>query len=305
MEASYWIHDLSPYVIRFGEGVGLHWYGMAYAAGFVIAIMLLRLYHKFGRSPLGTDAQFDLLTYLIIGTLAGGRIGYMLGYRFGTFMEDPLMLFRVWEGGMASHGGIIGITVAIAVYAWRDQKRQATLRADAETAESAREPVTFLSLADLVCTLGPPGIFLGRIANFINGELWGRITDAPWAVVFPDARPDFQAEPLVQVMIDGAEHWANPRHPSQLYAAALEGLVLTAYLQWRLWKGGFQKQYPGQLGGEFLIAYAILRVLSEVYREPDAALILGLSRGVFYSLFLIVAGAAISVISRRRTARPA
>lgn len=173
---------------------------------------------------------------------------------------------------MASHGGFAGVAVAL----WW-------------IARSERLP--FLHLADVLCSAAPAGLLFGRIANFINGELWGRITDVPWAVIFPGS-----ASPGTP------PHLILPRHPSQLYQAALEGGVLLAFMQWRLWRSDVVRSHPGRLAGEFLLAYALLRMIGELFREPDAGLILGLSRGTFYSIFLVAAGLALML--RRPPAMP-
>ncbi|MDI1320210.1 MAG: prolipoprotein diacylglyceryl transferase, partial [bacterium] len=177
---------------------------------------------------------------------------------------DPLMLVRVWEGGMASHGGFAGVVVALW---WFTRKRE----------------LSMLQAGDLIVTVAPLGLFFGRVANFINGELWGKVAVVPWAVNFKNT---------------GGGNF--PRHPSQLYEAGLEGLLLFAYMQVRFWRGSAARLQPGRLAGEFLIAYALLRAVGETFREPDAGLILGLSRGTFYSLFLIVAGGGLIVFASRR-----
>lgn len=311
----YWVVQLSPFALRFGENFGVRWYGLAYAAGFVIALYLLRLYRRKGRSPLDAEARASLLTAIVVGTLLGGRIGYMLFYRFGEWLQDPLAVLRVWDGGMASHGGILGIVVGL-MWFTRWYNRRADLPSPTPKAAEASIParVRFWQVADMVCTLGPPGVLLGRLANFINGELWGRISTVPWAMIFPRAQTyeHFEAtQPFVEISTSEFSGLANPRHPSQLYEAALEGLVLGLYLHWRFWKGrataGFaahapQGVRPGQLSGEFLIAYAVLRIIGEFFREPDAALILGMPRGMFYSLFMIVAGAGVIAWARRSPA---
>jgi phosphatidylglycerol:prolipoprotein diacylglycerol transferase len=263
---AYWVHDLSPFLIRFSGNFGIRWYGLAYLAGFVGAGWLLQRYHRARRSTLDMTAVFDLMTALVAGVIIGGRLGYFLLYQPASFFSDPLILFRVWEGGMASHGGMIGVAVAL----WWFTRRR---------------PESLLEVSDLVLTTVPIGLFCGRIANFINGELWGKITVVPWAVIFSNTGggPD-------------------PRHPSQLYEAALEGLVLFVFLQWRFWKTDVarpDRRRPGGLTGEFLVAYALARTVCEVYREPDASLILGVSRGTFYSVFLIVVGAALMINARR------
>ncbi len=265
MPLAYWVHNLSPFLIRFNENFGIRYYGLAYLAGFVGAGWLLQRYHRAGRSPLDINAIFDLMTALIAGVIIGGRLGYFLLYQLDTFLHDPLVLFRVWEGGMASHGGMIGVVVALW---WFTRSRE----------------VRFLSVADLIVTVAPLGLFFGRVANFINGELWGKPATVAWAVIFP-------ASPLPLV----------PRHPSQLYEAALEGLLLFALMQWRFWRSDCAKQQPGRISGEFLVAYAVVRAISELFREPDASLILGLSRGTFYSVFLVAAGVALIAFSPRNT----
>lgn len=247
-------------MIEFSEGVGIRYYGLAYLLAFVVAYFLLSFYHQRKRSPLDNDQLSTAFFAIIIGVMAGGRIGYFLFYDFGALLENPLNLFRVWEGGMASHGGFIGVALAIL---WI----------------SRREKVPVLQLSDLLVTVAAPGIFFGRVANFINGELWGKVTTVSWAVRFPDSMPP--GTPVEDI---------PPRHPSQLYEAALEGLLLFAYVQFRFWKTPVARRYPGQLTGEFFIGYAIARIVSELFREPDAALILGMSRGTFYSIFLAVIG---------------
>lgn len=273
MMFAYWVHHWDPFVVRFTENFGIRYYGVAYLLGFLAAAWLLVKYARAGRSQVSVDRIGDFMVALVVGVLAGGRIGYFLLYQPATLREDPLALFRVWEGGMASHGGFIGVGLALAWFARR-----------------TRAP--FLHLADLVASAAPLGLFFGRVANFINGELWGKITDVPWAVIFPhSASPD---TPLWKI---------QPRHPSQLYEAALEGVLLFVFVQLRFWRSDITKVTPGRLTGEFLIAYAVVRMIGELFREPDAGLILGLSRGTFYSIFLVVLGAALIVIATRR-ARP-
>ena len=253
MPPDYWVHDWSPFLIRFTENFGIRYYGLGYVLGFAAGWLLLLQYHKRGRSPFDAEAIADLMTYLVVGVLAGGRLGYFLLYQTGSLAGDPLILFRVWEGGMASHGGFLGVTIAIWLWA-RKQKR------------------SFFTVSDLVVTATPPGLLLVRIANFINGELPGKVTDVPWAVIFP-------------------QYDRQPRHPSQLYEAALEGAFLLAYVQWRFWRSDVVRRRPGRLSGEFFVAYAVVRMIGEQFREPDASLVFGVSRGTFYSVFLIVAGA--------------
>uniref|UniRef100_UPI00404B18C9 prolipoprotein diacylglyceryl transferase n=1 Tax=Cephaloticoccus sp. TaxID=1985742 RepID=UPI00404B18C9 len=251
---AYWTHDLSPFLIRFGDSFGIRYYGLAYLLGFVGAGWLLHQYAKTGRSQLRSELIVDFMTAMVIGVMAGGRLGYFILYQPDSLLHDPLIFFRVWEGGMASHGGFIGVALALAWFA-RSHK------------------IPFLHISDLIASTTALGLLLGRLANFINGELWGKPSSVAWAVIFPDS-----PYPLV------------PRHPSQLYEALLEGLLLLALAQWRFWRTNVVVRHPGRLAGEFLIAYSLVRAIGEVFREPDAALIMGLSRGTFYSIFLIMIG---------------
>ena len=268
MPFAYWTHDLSPFLLRFGENFGIRYYGLAYLAGFIGAGWLLRRYQLAGRSSLDTAAVFDLMTLLVAGVIAGGRLGYFLLYQPGALLHDPLILLRVWEGGMASHGAFVGVTAAL----WWFARRRAE---------------SMLQVADLVVSTVPVGLFFGRVANFINGELWGKPAVVAWAVIFRHTGGGVM-----------------PRHPSQLYEAALEGLVLLAFVQWRFWRSAVAQRQPGRLSGEFLIGYALVRAFCELFREPDAALILGLSRGTFYSVFLIIGGAGLIAFARPSARHP-
>lgn len=260
---AYWIHNLDPFIVHFPEwfpSPGIRWYGVAYLLGFIVAAALLYVYHKKNKSPLNTEDQTTLITALILGVLIGGRLGYIILYDFGSFLKNPLHLFAIWKGGMSSHGGFLGVFIATLWFA-------------------RRRKIHLMRLCDIVASLVPAGLCFGRIGNFISGELWGRITDLPFAVIFPMSAP--ANIPLRMI---------PPRHPSQLYEALLEGLFLFIYLQIRFWK---KKPLPeGQLSSEFLIGYGLLRIFVECFREPDAALILGISRGQFYSLFIILGGLA-------------
>lgn len=247
---------------------GIRWYGVSYVLGFLIGLALLHLYYVKRRSPYNADQQTTLITAIIIGTIVGGRLGYMLLYSLPEFLSNPFIFFMTTRGGMASHGGMVGIFIALF---WFSRKTKTSL----------------LGLCDLIATIAPPGLFLGRIANFINGELWGKISDAPWAVIFPTSAPEGFPVDLIPA-----------RHPSQLYEAGLEGLFLFAYMQFRFWTRG--KILPkGQLTGEFFIGYAIARIICEAFREADAPLIIGLNPGQFYSIFLIIAGIAFIWISKK------
>lgn len=273
--SEYWIHDLSPFLWQFPEPYsdwgpgGIRWYGIAYLLGFVTAGFILKIAWKKGRSPYDPEQVMNLMTFQILGVLIGGRIGYVLLYQTSKFWEDPLLLLRVWEGGMASHGGFVGVCIATLWYA----------------RQSKQSP---FPIGDLIVTIVAPGLLFGRIANFINGELWGRTTEVSWGVLFPKA-PDFAL--------------CIARHPSQIYAAILEGLLPFIYIQLRFWKSNVYSRFPGQLSGEFLLIYSVGRIINEFFREPDASLIAGMSRGQFYSIFLAVGGILILYIIHKRGAK--
>ena len=270
--SEYWIHDLSPFLWEFPEPYsnwgpgGIRWYGIAYLLGFIIAGVILRIAWKKGRSPYDPEQVMNLMTFQILGVLIGGRIGYVLLYQTSKFWQDPLVLLRVWEGGMASHGGFVGVCIATLWYA----------------RQSKQSP---FPIGDLIVSIVAPGLLFGRIANFINGELWGRTTEVSWGVLFPNA-PGFAL--------------SVARHPSQIYAAILEGLLPFIYIQWRFWKSDTPSRFPGQLAGEFLLIYSAGRILNELYREPDASLIAGMSRGQFYSIFLALGGILLIYLARKR-----
>ncbi len=263
---SHWVHDLSPFLIQFNESFGLRYYGLSYLLGFALGGWILWVAALRGRLALKPEAVADLMTALVIGVMVGGRLGYFALYEPRTVLEDPIQLIRVWDGGMASHGGFVGVGVAIA---WFVRKH----------------PIRFFALADAVIAVAPLGVGLGRVANFINGELWGRVTDVSWAVIFPASA--IPGTPLAEI---------PARHPSQIYAAALEGFLIFAYLQWRFWKTAAPLRQPGRITGEFLIIYGIARVITEMFREPDASLLLGLTRGTLYSLLMVIAG---TIVLRR------
>jgi phosphatidylglycerol:prolipoprotein diacylglycerol transferase len=196
---AYWVHDLDPVALRFPEGWplrGVHWYGLAYATGFLIAAVLLARWRRRGLAPV-RDAvdESALITAIMLGVVLGGRLGHVVLYARAEFLADPAMVFRVWQGGMASHGGFLGVLLA---GLWFARTRG----------------IPFLAVGDLLCALAPAGLLFGRLANFVNAELVGRATTVPWAVVFPR---------------EGAE----PRHPSQLYEALGEGLLPLLWMLWR------------------------------------------------------------------------
>jgi len=266
-----WVHTPHPFLVQFTETLGIRYYGLAYLLGFVFGAWMFRRYYRAGRTPLDPAASMDLMLALVIGVMVGGRLGsYLLYDGWRSFGEDPLGIFKVWKCGMASHGGFLGVLLALVWF-------------------SRRRKVSLLHLGDLVTSTAPCGLLLGRIANYLNGELWGKMTDGTWGVIFSGAGP-------------------MPRHPSQLYEAALEGAVLLAYGQWRFWCTDAPAKQPGRLSGEFLVGYATMRVICEVFREPDvfrpgeSTLILGLSRGTFFSFFIAVGGVWLIRLSTRKPA---
>ncbi len=269
---SHWVHDLNPFLIQFSENVGIRYYGLGYLLGFALGAWILYHAAKTERLRLPPIAVADLMTALVLGVVLGGRLGYFVLYDPSVFVRAPLEVLKVWHGGMASHGGFVGVAVAMAWFARRHR-------------------VPFWNLADAVVTATPPGLLLVRVANFIKGELWGKVSDVPWAVIFPASEPP--GTPLAAIA---------PRHPSQLYQAGLEGLLLLVFTAWRFWRTPVTRLHPGRLTGEFLIGYALARTIGELFREPDAALILGLSRGTFYSIFFVVAGLVIIALTRRSAA---
>jgi phosphatidylglycerol:prolipoprotein diacylglycerol transferase len=309
MTLAYYVHDLSPFLIHFGGGVGLRWYGLAYLAGFLVGILLYRRLAQRGYSDLSPSQVPDFITMgALFGVLLGGRLGYLLFYDSDRFLHDPLIFFRVWEGGMASHGGIIGLTLYTLWYA-------------------RRHGLSFLNLADNLVVVGPVGLFFGRCANFINGELYGRVTTAFWAVQFPKEIHAYDPErlgPLLEktsrldpsfctpdAVVEGVSlsmplrellaAEIAPRYPSQLVEAVLEGGVLFALL----WILRTRVRLPdGVLCGVFFIAYAVLRVIGEGFREPDAPMTAGLTRGQFLSLFMILAGFLFLLSSRMNPRYP-
>ena len=268
----YWIHDLSPFLIRFPDNPlgldGIRYYGLAYLLAFAAAWLLLRIYDQKGKFHIDAEGRSTLMTAIILGVLLGGRLGYMLLYDLAAFLQNPLLFFRVDQGGMASHGGFVGVTLALV---WFAHKR-----------------CRLLELGDSIASIAPLGLCLGRIANFINGELWGRPSTVSWAVLFPQSPPTYHVETGMLAPV--------PRHPSQLYEAALEGALLFGYLQWRFW---IKRPSIGGLSGEFLFGYGLLRIIGECFREPDASLIWGMSRGQFYSLFFILIGLVLMRYARK------
>ncbi|MAI43223.1 MAG: prolipoprotein diacylglyceryl transferase [Coraliomargaritaceae bacterium] len=272
----YWVHDLSPFLLEFPENPlgleGIRFYGLSYLLGFLLTWWFLYYSDKKERFPINARERSDFMTYIILGVLIGGRLGYMLFYDLNDFLANPLLFFRIDQGGMSSHGGIIGVLFVHFLF----------------TKQRNYNP---WSLGDCIVSIAPLGIMLGRLANFMNGELWGKITTVPWAVLFPNSPMSYST------LTD--YYGIQPRHPSQIYASLSEGFIPLIYLQYRFW---FTKYSSGQLVGEFLILYSAFRIFNELFRAPDAALIMGLSRGQFYSIFLLVIGFIIFVKRKRHKA---
>jgi phosphatidylglycerol:prolipoprotein diacylglycerol transferase len=270
----YWVHDLSPFLIEFPTTIfgieGIRYYGVAYLLGFFAVWYFLKICEQKGKLSLNAKDRSDLMTYLILGVLIGGRLGYVLFYDFQDFIKNPFLFFRIDQGGMASHGGFIGVSLALLIFC---QNRN----------------LNSLKLVDCISVVAPLGLALGRIANFINGELWGKISTVPWAVLFPNSPMTFSS--LTNY------YGIQPRHPSQLYAAISEGFIPLIYLQFRFW---YTKASLGQLTGEFLILYSLLRIFNEVFREPDASLIAGISRGQFYSIILLIFGISFWLYAKKK-----
>lgn len=232
----------------FGFELGIRWYSLAYIAGILFGWWYIRRQAAKPGAPMSPTHIDDFITWAIIGVIAGGRLGYVLFYRPENYLEDPAAILRLWDGGMSFHGGAIGVILAVIFFCRKHR-------------------LELMRVADIVAVVSPIGLLTGRLANFINGELWGRPTDVPWAMVFPGAGP-------------------LPRHPSQLYEALGEGLILFAILMFLYHKTRLAKDMPGVIAGVFYIGYGLTRVLVEFVREPDVgvAFIFGLTRGQTLSI---------------------
>ena len=246
------LHQIDPIAISLGP-VRVHWYGVMYLLGFLLAWWLGHRRIRAGRLP-GVDgnAFSDLLFYAMLGVVLGGRIGYVLFYGLGEFLRDPLMLFRVWDGGMSFHGGLIGVLAA--AWLW-----------------SRRHRLHFFDTMDFVAPLVPPGLGFGRLGNYIGGELWGKYTEAGWGVVFPTGLPEQyrHLDPAaLKAQFDAGALDAFARHPSQLYQAVLEGLVMFAVLWW--FSSRPRPRYA--VSGMFALLYGVFRFVVEFVRVPDAQL---------------------------------
>jgi phosphatidylglycerol:prolipoprotein diacylglycerol transferase len=284
--------DIDPVLFSvnlFGLELAIRWYALAYIAGLVLGwryvIWLNRRPALWGgTASLRPEAAEDLLTWTVLGVIVGGRLGFVLFYQPAYYLANPAEILAVWRGGMSFHGGFLGVVVALIVFGWRNG-------------------VSPVRVGDAVAAAAPIGIFFGRMANFINAELWGRPTDVPWAVVFPGAGATCAAD------------WTGlcARHPSQLYEAGLEGLVLGLVILWAILRLGWLA-YPGRIIGLFLAGYGAARMFVERFREADAQFVTpdnplglvlrfgesGLSMGQLLSLPMLLAGLALILWSRRR-----
>lgn len=224
--------DIDPVLVEFGP-IAIRWYSLSYIAGLLLGWWYVRDLAQRKKAPVTRQQIDDFLLWATFGVIAGGRLGYVLFYKPGFYFTNPSEILQVWDGGMSFHGGLLGVILAMWLFAQRHK-------------------IPLFRFTDLIATAAPIGLFLGRVANFINGELWGRATDVPWAMVFPGAGP-------------------YPRHPSQLYEAFGEGLVLFGLLFY-LARRADALQRPGLCSGVFVLGYGLARFLVEFVREPDAHL---------------------------------
>jgi phosphatidylglycerol:prolipoprotein diacylglycerol transferase len=304
---AYYLHDLNPIIFRIYDNVGPRWYGLAYVLAFVASYLLFLWLAKHGFADLTPERVGDFITgCALFGVIIGGRLGYVFFYR-PEMLREPLSILRVWEGGMSSHGGMLGLLLFTLYYAHRHK-------------------ISWMNLGDNLVVTAPIGLFFGRCANFINGELYGRITHVPWAMQFPKELLDHPAEAdraivkciridpsltTPDAIIDAVHRQPQvasalrsiltPRHPSQLYEAFFEGIVLFG----TLWLIRTRTRQPnGMLTGLFFILYAIFRIVIEYFREPDAELIGPFTRGQFFSFFLIAIGVAFVIAAKTRPTFP-
>lgn len=309
MFATY-VHDLNPIALPIYGGLALRWYGLAYLMGFVAGFLLLRNFAQRGLWVLKPEQTADFIAAAaLFGVFLGGRIGYVLFYHvpkvgWGSMVSDPLLVFRVWEGGMASHGGILGLVIFTWFYA-------------------KKHKVTWTGLGDGLCVVAPLGLFFGRAANFINGELYGRVANGvAWAVKFPlslieeseekqaaawqagiEVDPSLADAKSLDTLVAAARHnpevsqtlgeFLQPRHPSQVYEGLLEGLALFIILY--VVRVKFPKAPDGLLTGLFFALYAAFRIFGEHFREPDAAMVGAFTKGQFFSFFMFAFAAAFFV----------
>ena len=261
-----------PVAIQLGP-IAIRWYALAYIGGIVLGWIYARSLLKNerlwgGPAPISLPQLDDFILWVTVGIIVGGRSGYVLFYNPAFFAQHPAEIFQLWNGGMSFHGGFLGCVAAVMWFA-------------------SRNGISILSLGDITTAVGPIGLFLGRLANFINGELWGRETDVPWAMIFPNDRLHLL------------------RHPSQLYQAALEGILLFAVLAVMIRMGALKR--PGLILGSFILIYALARITGEFFREPDSQLGFlwgGLTMGMLLSVPMIIAGLILIMLAWRKTPSP-
>jgi phosphatidylglycerol:prolipoprotein diacylglycerol transferase len=255
-----WVHpQFDPIALKIGP-LAIHWYGLTYLAAFGLFLLLASLRVKqaqFAATGWKRQDVDDLLFFGVLGVVLGGRLGYVLFYKPAYYLSQPLEVFAVWKGGMAFHGGLLGVIGAMALFAYLRKRK-------------------FFEVTDLIAPCVPTGLAMGRVGNFINGELWGRAADPslPWAMVFPQSGTD------------------TPRHPSQVYQFALEGVLLFVLL----WIYARKPRQTGQVSGVFLMGYGLFRFIAEFFREPDSflgLLALNMSMGQWLCLPMIALGAVI------------
>jgi phosphatidylglycerol:prolipoprotein diacylglycerol transferase len=255
--------QFDPVAISLGP-IAIHWYGVMYLVAFAQFIALGRYRIKHDSSPINTEQLDDLLFYGVLGVIVGGRLGQVLFYEPAYYLANPLQALAIWQGGMSFHGGFLGVLVAMTLWARKNH-------------------VTWLGITDFIAPLVPLGLAAGRIGNFINGELWGRLADPnlPWAMVFPQSGS------------------LDPRHPSQLYHVALEGLALFAIL----WLWTAKPRPAGAASGLFLLGYGSFRFITELFREPDHGIFgqsYTVSMGQWLSLPMVLTGIALLIFAYRR-----
>lgn len=254
--------QINPVAIEIGP-LKVHWYGLMYLIAFALVWLLGRYRIKKGMLDITLKRFEDLIFYGVLGVILGGRLGYVLFYQPSFYLTHPLEIFSIWDGGMSFHGGLLGVLLAMYMFARKENK-------------------TFFEIADFIAPLVPLGLACGRLGNFINGELWGRPSDVPWAMIFP-----------------GAGDLA--RHPSQLYQMMLEGILLFIIL----WFFSGKKRPVGQVSAVFLIGYGFFRFIAEYTREPDSylgTLALGFSMGQWLSIPMILAGILLYIFSAKKPA---
>ena len=265
---------LSPVALDIGF-FQLRWYSLAYLAGIFIGYWYLLKLAKQPGSPIARRHADDMVFYAALGIILGGRLGYVLFYNLSYYLQNPLDILKLWDGGMSFHGGVLGTTLGILYLA-------------------RKEGLPWLRVHDYVACCVPFGLFFGRLANFVNHELWGAPTNVPWAVRFPE-------------VIAGLTALGPPRHPTQIYEALLEGAVLFGILWWMFWKT--QARYePGKLVGAFIFFYGLFRFAIEFVREPDAQLVgfaqaTGLHMGQWLSVPMIIGGGWLMATAKKRRVR--